>query len=640
MSRINELLSSLLESRIHVRGLQPGSFENDFALRAHQILKRLPSRPLELMRAPDNLDKKYFCLDQNTDQNSTACAHEGRKGWKSLRIAASISTGIIQIALYITISGPDAFGHSVQDYPDILADILEASSELELHCTSQVEQRQYYIVRAALWSSWQRSSMLFHYANLEDALEDGLTGSQRQRISLRRTTPIPGLSVYELSTLYADHGKARSMCSWAFELLRTEPICLTMDFRTFHKRYSQLWGKSPARCRKGSSMPCAGNDPDGCWRFKGMVVKEQSAHDPPCRRRCRKLQWDESSYRSISGARAMTLFPEEPKLEDYHLKYCSASERTMAISHVWSHGQGGRPHEGVNRCLHRRYSKLARHLGCDSYWWDTACIPEDHILRSEAIQNINRTFSKSKVILVCDKDLMKTNISNLTLNTKESILATVLVCDWNLRAWTFLESVRGRHSIHLLCKNNKTVRFRDVVHDVLEYGSIDLAILSFTVPHMLPDSPNLTGFWSREEVGQVLSYRPASRNGDDMVIWSLLANERACDSAEDFWHKVARISGDFVHTGFLMSTAPRLQTKGLSWAPCTPYFKPLSTAPGMSSFRAFLSNETWPGLIMDKGLVADWHVYESHASDINQINAQGDLLRDSQIGILREICSS
>ena len=368
-----------------------------------------------------------------------------------------------------------------------------------------------------------------------------------------------------------------------------------------------------------------------------MLVKDQSAHDSGCRGRCPKIPWHQSSYRSVSGARAVILEPGRRKAKKVHVKYCSASGRTMAISHVWSHGQGGRPHVGVNRCLHSRYVKIAKRLGCDSYWWDSACIPEDHALRSEAIQKINSTFSSARIILVCDKDLMRIDISELTMQTEESILATVLVCDWNLRAWTFLESVRGRHNIHLLCQDNKTISFREVVQDVLEFGSIDLAILSFTVPHMLPDQVKPIDFWSREEVGQVLSYRPASRKDDDIVIWSLLASEEAYDLPEKLWR--GKQENDFVMTGFLMSSAPRLGKRGLSWAPSTPYFKPLPESPsaGVSSFRAFTSIETFPGRITDKGLLATWHVYEFDTSNVSRSDGRNHMLKSSQAGKLDEI---
>lgn len=644
---IDALLSSLLDCRVYVRGMQPGSFEDDFALQAYNILKRLPSRPLGLIGTLSNLDKRYFWNDETARKRNSVEAIECG-AWDSLQVAASLSTNIIHMALYMVISGPDTFGSSLEDYPNILAELLEASSDLTSQCTSNAEHQQWFVVRAALWSSWQRSVMLYHYANLRNALQLGLTEGQRLRIRLRSTTPEPRLSIHEMSNLYAAHGKARSMCSWAFELLRTEPVCLSMDFRTFHQRYLQLWSDAPARCKKGSPMPCAGKDPNGCWRFKGMVIKDQSAHDSGCRRRCRKLPWDESSYRSVSGARAVTIASMGSKRKHTRLKYCSVSESTLAISHVCSHGQGGRPHVGVNRCLHWRYVKIAKSLGCDSYWWDSACIPEDHILRSEAIQNINSTFSRSRVTLVCDRDLMSIDISNLTLEVEESILATVLVCDWNLRAWTFLESVKGREHIHLLCKNNRTIPFFQVVRDVFEHGSVDLAILSFTVPHMFPgralgtNKQDLSPFMTREESGQVLSYRPASRKGDDIVIWSLLASDNGCDSPEELWgNKVRESNGEFVHTGFLMSSAPRLPTKGLSWAPSTPYFKPHheDSSAQASSFRAFNGTETWPGLITDKGLVAAWHVYEFDVSNFSNGATQVSMVSETQMRVLEQICS-
>ncbi|CAD6589385.1 MAG: hypothetical protein ASARMPRED_004021 [Alectoria sarmentosa] len=320
---IDTLLSSLTECRVRVRGVQPGSFENDFALRAYQILKRLPSRPLELVGLPGNLDEHYFWQDKTRGKGSPA-GPLGSGTWNSLRVAASLSTSSIHMALFIVISGSNTFGNNIGEYPDILAELLEASSGLASHCTSDAEYQQWYIVRAALWSSWQRGLMLYHYANLRDALERGLTG-----------------------------------------------------------------------------------------------------------------------------------------------------------------------------------------------------------------------------------------------------------------------------------------------------------------------------FWGREEVGQVLSYRPASRKGDEVVIWSLLAIEEAEDSPEELWRNKLRIDSESVHTGFLMSSAPRLGIKGLSWAPSTPYFKSLPEGPptGVSSFRAFVSTETWPGTITDQGLLAAWHVYEFDTSEASQPDAQNTMLKDSQMGILKEICT-
>ena len=636
---IDEILSQLVNCRFFIHGIKPGSFEDDFASRALQVLKRLPSRPLYIMEIPDNINEHYF-LEGSILGNDIQMDNFGQQAWESLRVTAFLSPTIIQMALYIVIAGDNVFGDAWEDFPNMLAELLETSSDLAAHCTSN-EHQQWYIVRSALWSLWQRSMMLYNYANLQRAIGVGFTGNYRLKIGFRSTTPSPGMSIHEFSTLYATQGKPRAMCSWAFELLRTEPICLSVDFRTFYQRYSELWGNAAARCQKDSPVSCNGNDPDGCWRFKGMVVQNQSAHDWECPQQCPKLAWDQCLYRTVSGSRAVTTVLEKVTDQNRQLKYCSASERTMAISHVWSHGQGGRPDEGVNSCLHRRYAQIATKLGCDSYWWDAACIPEDHELRSEAIQNINSTFSNSKVILVCDRDLMSIDISNPTIQIKESILATVLVCDWNIRAWTFLESLRGRHNIRLLCNNNATISFREIVQDVADFGSIDLGILGFTVPHMLPENAGYIDTWSREEIGQVLSCRPASRQGDDVVIWSLLVTGEAYESPEKLWRHNVRIPDDAVQTGFLLSSAPRLGTRGLSWAPCTPYFKPQpeNLSGGVPLFRASRGLDTWPGFITDKGLEAAWQVYEFDVSNVIRTSFKEPTLNGNQIAALEKISS-
>ncbi len=203
---------------------------------------------------------------------------------------------------------------------------------------------------------------------------------------------------------------------------------------------------------------------------------DQSAHDWKCQKDCKRLYWDRQSFVSFVGPKAVCI----ESTCDKKLRYRSASNQTLAISHVWSHGQGGRSeyderhHDqgavptvtGFNACLHRRYADLARYLGCDSYWMDTPCIPEEEPLRSECINNINWIFKNSKVTLLCDQDLMKADINALTMKRRESFLAALLVCDWNVRAWTLLEAMRGRNNIHLLCKRNHVICFKELLRTV------------------------------------------------------------------------------------------------------------------------------------------------------------------------------
>lgn len=252
------------------------------------------------------------------------------------------------------------------------------------------------------------------------------------------------------------------------------------DYRALYELYSELFGDRPARCMvNDSSIGCDGTAPDSCQRFAGARVKDQSAHDASCSKsKCSRLFWDELSYRSVNGARAVCLDKTDNKM----LRYRLASGRTLAISHVWSHGQGGRPEleggSGFNLCLHQRYVSIARAAGCDSYWMDTPCIPGDHQLRHEAIANINKVFSECKLTLICDRDLMDADIGiespQAEISNRESegeggtdnpalFRAALFVCDWNVRAWTFLESMRGRRNVHILCKNNMILLVNDTI---------------------------------------------------------------------------------------------------------------------------------------------------------------------------------
>ncbi|KAF7508185.1 hypothetical protein GJ744_009482 [Endocarpon pusillum] len=307
-----------------------------------------------------------------------------------------------------------------------------------------------------------------------------------------------------------------------------------------------------------------------------------------------KLTWDKASYMSVDGPRAVSVAATDAcpgKVE-----YCKASGRTIAISHVWSHGQGGRPHHGINFCLHQRYARIAQQLDCDSYWIDTVCIPEDHKLRKEAIGYINAVFYKSHAVLICDKDLMNIDVSEPNVELYESIVCAVLFCDWNSRAWTVLEGLKGRNNVYILCMNNQVLEFKTLVQSLCDTGHLNILAFMSQLVHIVPwdasdrnfspSERNLgAGQVALEVAGSWLSHRPASRRGDDIFIWSLLPDHgtKALHNVVDFWQQQR-----MVKTGFLLSSAERLKQRGLTWAPATPYA--MSTA-------------------NRKGITAEWYLY-------------------------------
>ncbi|MDI1488038.1 MAG: hypothetical protein OHK93_007312 [Ramalina farinacea] len=250
---------------------------------------------------------------------------------------------------------------------------------------------------------------------------------------------------------------------------------------------------------------------------------------------------------------------------------------------------------------------------------DTPCIPEDHQLRKEAIGNINKIFEESKATLVCDRDLMSIDATELTIEVRESILVTVMVCDWNLRAWTFLEAFRGRKNIYVLCKHAKVVSLKETVEIVYRKGCIDIALLLLTVPHLLPAwgdrkmrtfcNSLVPGFLTIEGGGSHLTHREASRPGDDIVIWSLLIDDNAHSDAKAFWRAQ---KGKVLATSFLLSSVPRLKTPGLRWAPSSPAAQLLDAESSGSAYRllALDEDDSEVGRIGADGIKATWLMYE------------------------------
>ncbi|KAL9632444.1 MAG: hypothetical protein Q9164_005317 [Protoblastenia rupestris] len=510
----------------------PYSESRSLVIEACDLLGRLPAVPLELPYNNDApaIDLAYCTKMELHDEKSQSHV------WQHLQLVSYITTNVIRVALMVAIYRMTLTGTLLDSFINTTADLMSTASRLSTLAGPRDEKVKWFLVRGFLWTSWQRSNMLYFYSMLGGHLRSGFNDHDRHNLVLHGFYPSPGMSIQEMSKRYAGQEKPAYMCGWAFELLRTDPCAI------------------------------------------GFKVD----------------------------------FPDATTL-----KYCEASEQTLAISHVWSHGQGGRPEvgHGMNRCLHRRYTSIAKSLGCDSYWMDTPCIPEDHQLRKEAILNINKIFEQSRATLVCDRDLMSIDASNLTIQVRETIVVTTMVCDWNLRAWTFLEAFRGRSNIYVLCKDNVVVSLKETVEIVYRKGCIDTALLLLTIPHLLPARDKretktvgnafVSGFMTIEESGSLLSCREASRPGDDIVIWSLLLDDKVYSNAEAFWKGQ---EGHILPTGFLLSSALRLKTPGLRWAPSSPAAQILGDESTNSAFRlqAFDGYGSDNGLISEDGFRATW----------------------------------
>jgi len=404
--------------------------------------------------------------------------------WNDLQVVSWVSTAVLRLALIIAwVQRGKILGSAPGDgLLDGTVALLKVAFGLSSKAETIEEKARWLVVQAFLWTTWQRGSMLHLWAQLDGQFEEGFDYERNSSLSLRDVTSVPELGPGFARLHLENRTKTPYMCSWAYELLKADRACVTHDFRRFLERHASLCGAKPARCLAGEKQ-CDGRSPEDCQRFVSINIVDQSAHDWTCRGDCKRLYWDRSSFISVSGAEAVCL----ATTDDDTLRYREASGQTLAISHVWSHCQGGRPDTtGMNSCLHQRYANLASSFQCDSYWMDTPCIPDEKELKAKCIKNINKIFAQAKAVVVCDEDIMEIDVHNLDIDLQESILALLFVRDWNIRAWTLLEAMRGRNNLYLLCKWNEVICLREVIRAVHERGRIDLAILFSAAQHLLP----------------------------------------------------------------------------------------------------------------------------------------------------------
>ncbi|KAG9235280.1 hypothetical protein BJ875DRAFT_374529 [Amylocarpus encephaloides] len=465
------------------------------------------------------------------------------------------------------------------------------------------------VLRIFLWAVWQRSVMLYFYYVLEVQLSQGYSPRWNSMLAIKGIKRLSDLD----SDVYREDG-IDYMCNWAFEVLRTSRSSICLDFRTMISRFNAHFGDRVGRCMKDTEDTCLGDKPESCQRFTATETSPQSFHASGCSGFCDKIMWSEESYKSLAGPRAVRL-----DVGAKNLQYCKASPLTMAISHVWSHGQGGRPEHGINLCLHQLYMYLAVLVECESYWIDSTCIPNEHKLRMEAINGINSVFTTSRVVLISDADLQSVDASNEDLNSLETLMSVLLVCDWNVRAWTMLEAIRGRKNVFLLCKSRQVISMMELFRHVLKNGAIDLAVLLGSAQHLLQSSESDKPV-AIEDSGSLLSQRHASRPGDEVVIWSLLNNLPGSKSPLDLWR-----SQKHVRSGYLMSSTPRVHSDGYNWAPSEPYVRPQSRTVSLGNddhqkmqnymvcYRPYDGEGSFLANIIDRGLEGIWCIRQVDA---------------------------
>jgi hypothetical protein len=349
---------------------------------ALNLLRRMPPTPPEIdlsyrfWHGPELRDLREFFNPSAVERTGVLLP---KFAWQELQTVTRFSTVTLRLALLVVSSPIGAYnvGSCIYRFLNVVSELLHIISSETRDPRSGDNPLQRDIVTVFLWATWTRCSILFFWFVLRNQIKLGYDDQWNQLLALRGTNMLVTPSIRATLCGWKDESSPY-MCSWAFELLKVGRASLSLDFRHFHRRYADLHKGKPQRCLWDSNDACPGSHPLDCGRFQDrrLVADEQSVH--ACgenREHCQRLFWSRQSY--ISVQEPVVVSTKSPV---GGIKYVRASAATMAISHVWSHGHGGRPHTGMNSCLHERFSRIAERHGCDSYWIDTLCIPDEHLL--------------------------------------------------------------------------------------------------------------------------------------------------------------------------------------------------------------------------------------------------------------------
>lgn len=305
---------------------EPLGNSQTFVEQACSLLERMPAYPPELIDTPLAIPLEY---------RASSVADNARRNvrlWEQLQVTTYVSNTVLRTTLMALMLKNTL---ALLEMINIIAALLEIVSQLVPTITDEGTTYRSFIIRAILWTTWQRCQIIYFHMAATSVMRAGLLDGNEWHPILRGTMPSPNVTIHEISQRYVGLGKPSYMCGWNFELLRTNSVCIGTDFRRFHQCYDAAFGNYSARCLAGQSNACKGDSPHSCQRFYGMVIEDQSAHDQSCSRDCGKLVWNELSYHSLAGARAVSIIQSNAS-GDKSILYCNASDQTLAISHVWS----------------------------------------------------------------------------------------------------------------------------------------------------------------------------------------------------------------------------------------------------------------------------------------------------------------
>ena len=164
LSRLDDRLSQLVSCNLRIEG------EDDISDHTYQLLMRLPARPLQLPDIPLALRLDYLVHDCRGDGLSTTTVTL----WDSLQVTSYVSASVIRFALLSVIDPRGGMRGNRRDFLNTVADLISTTSRLSSSADSELAKQTWFVVRAFLWTSWQRCNMIYFFAFIGVSLESGI----------------------------------------------------------------------------------------------------------------------------------------------------------------------------------------------------------------------------------------------------------------------------------------------------------------------------------------------------------------------------------------------------------------------------------------------------------------------------------
>ncbi len=176
--------------------------DEKIAEEACDILGRLPEIPLELPDQPPFYSPEYS-VDIASRTPSLRVA-----GWRDLSAVTYVATNVIRTALMAAMFQGQTTGTMLNKLIDTTASLISTLSALCLSTSSSDEKYNWFLVRAFLWTSWQRCSMMYFYTIISSHIRLGFNDYNSYSLVLDGFFVAPGISIQEISRKFASVEKS------------------------------------------------------------------------------------------------------------------------------------------------------------------------------------------------------------------------------------------------------------------------------------------------------------------------------------------------------------------------------------------------------------------------------------------------